>query len=64
MQELENARHAELEMGCGFGATEIYNAFAPQEKILNDMMAESYGMTPEQYEASQYEWMHKYGYIG
>ena len=55
MYELDMQEQAEHEMGCGFGTSEIAEAFAPYWQALREKMAATYGMTVDEYDAAQYE---------
>ncbi len=55
MEQLYMQEQAEYEMGCGFGTSEISEAYAPLWRELYEKMAATYGMTVEEYEHMEYE---------
>ena len=55
MEELDRCEQCDMEMGCGFGISEIADAFAPHWNELREKMAATYGKTAEEYEMMCYE---------
>lgn len=48
MAEIDKQESAELEMGCGFFASEIHDAFMPIKRELDEMLAATYNKTVEE----------------
>lgn len=55
INKLDAQRMCELEMGCGFGVTEVNDCFAPYFQELETKLAKTYGMSVDEYDSKMYE---------